>query len=246
MTIRFACRCGKKMKTSDDKIGKKILCSACGSPVVVPSDDTVAIEKVIAPAAASSTAASDTASALLRGSAGGPQAPKKGRKTLSFGADGSEDDGATYDATASAKYLASGFLLPAAGVIAGCLALYALVSWVTSTGSKLPPLAEVTGAVYLDGMPLPGAEIHFRPQGAGQNVPKAADAMARTDEKGRFRMRYTREHYGVPIGQCYIQITKTDENGVDLVPLRYRDRTEIREVKESGNEFDFQLRSADM
>lgn len=244
MTIRFACRCGKKMKTSDDKIGKKILCSACGSPVVVPSDDTIAIEKVIAPAGASSTtAASDTASALLRGTPA-PQAQKKNRKTLAF------DDPAmaaevAIDATASAKHIAKGFLLPIAGIAVACVLVSALAKWITGTGTKLPPLAEVSGSVYFDGEPLPGAVVTFRPQGDAQNIPKASASEARTDEKGRFRMRYTREHYGVPIGKCIVTISKMDTNGQEMTPLRYRDRTETREVEKSGNEFDFQLKSAD-
>jgi hypothetical protein len=244
MTIRFACRCGKKMKTSDDKIGKKVLCSACGSPVVVPSANTIDIDKVIAPASASPTAAADTASALLRGTA--TQEQKKTRKTIAFDDPNMDPSAAMYDATESAKYLTKSFLLPALGVLAACLVGYSFMHWITSRSSELPPLGEVTGSVYLDGVPLPGAQVTMRPQGENpQEAPKAAASVARTDEKGRFRMRYLRNVYGAPVGLCTVQITASGPDGQEVVPIRYRDRTETREVKEGNNDFDFQLKSSD-
>jgi hypothetical protein len=240
MTIRFACRCGKKMKTSDDKIGKKILCSACGSPVVVPSGDTVAIEKVIAPA--SPSAAADTASALLRGTAPSQEQKKSSRRTLAFG-DAAVDSESVYDAGQSAWYMTKGFLLPAAGVAVACLLLSMLAQWVIVGKSNLPPLAEVTGAIYLDGVPLPGATIVLRPENTAPDAPKASGAVGRTDENGRFRMKYNRENFGAPLGTCSVQITALGEDGMDRVPLRYRDRTEKREVKDGNNVFDFDMKS---
>jgi len=237
MTIRFSCRCGKKMKTSDDKIGKKILCSACGSPVVVPGANTVSIESVVAPA----TAASDTAGALLRGTA--KQEEKRTRKTIAFD-DPSLDSSSTYDATETAKYVARGFLLPVAGVLVLCLVIYGMVSWITTSKSKRPELADVTGSVYLDGKPLAGAQILFRPHAEGMQGAKAGPAAARTDEDGRHRLRYASDTFGAPVGVCIVTITAVDDRGMEVVPLRYRDRTEKRTVESGGNSFDFQLSSS--
>jgi hypothetical protein len=36
MSIRFSCRCGRKLKVSDEKIGTKVLCSSCGATLKVP------------------------------------------------------------------------------------------------------------------------------------------------------------------------------------------------------------------
>jgi|SRR5579862_270887 len=36
MSIRFSCRCGRKLKVSDEKIGMKVLCASCGATLKVP------------------------------------------------------------------------------------------------------------------------------------------------------------------------------------------------------------------
>ena len=237
MTIRFACGCGKKMKTSDDKIGRKVLCSSCGSPVVVPSSDSVAVETVAAPVAA------DTAGALLRGStAPAPQKPV--RRNLAFD-DPRDHAGSNYDATETVKYVAASFLLPGAGVFALCFIIFMLASWATRSDSNHPPLAEVSGVITLDGQPLQGARIIFRPRSGDEKDVQISSAVGRTDSLGRYRLQYTRDVYGAPLGISSVQITASDDKMREIVPRQYRDRSHTEAVMDQDNEINFELRSGD-
>ena len=240
MTIRFACRCGKKMKTSDDKIGKKVLCSACGSPVVVPASNTAAVEKVVAP-----IAASETAGELLRGTAA-RDTKKKGRN-LAYD-DPTLDTGSTYDATETAKYLTMSFVLPAGIVLLFCGLVYGVSTWMSKTSKNHPELAEVTGTVYLDGQPLNGAKIILTPKVDGGD-PRGSASIGRTDKEGHFRMQYARDAdgdpiYGVPLGECTVQIMASDSSRREISPIKYRDRSETRVIEAGSNEFEFRLDSA--
>lgn len=240
MTIRFACRCGKKMKTDDDKIGKKVLCSACGSPVVVPSSNTATVEKVVAP-----MATADTAGELLRGTATKQQT--KPRKTIAHD-DPLMDPSSAYDVAETARYFTRSFLLPAGVVLLFCALVYGVSNWISKTNAKHPELAEVSGVILLDGKPLVGARIIILPKTDDGSVVKASASVGRTDKDGHYRMEYTRDAsgyplYGVPLGPCAVQISATDSSGREVAPIRYRDRSETRVVESGSNTFEFKLES---
>ncbi len=237
MTIRFACRCGKKMKTTDDKIGKKVLCSACGSPVVVPSSNTESVERVVAPP----TAAADSASELLRSTVAQQQ---KSRKTMTYD-DLVEKPPPEYDTAATFRYYLLGFLLPFAAVIIVCFLIFGVSSSLLRSGLKLPRLAEVHGMIMLDGEPLEGADITFRPDPHSENGIQVSSSMARTDKEGRYRLQYLPGVFGCPLGDCTVQISARDDLGREIIPRQYRGNssTTRRTVEAGTNPLDFNITS---
>lgn len=45
MSVRFSCeKCGSYIKTSDEKIGRKIICASCGQTNKVPESNDVVVE----------------------------------------------------------------------------------------------------------------------------------------------------------------------------------------------------------
>ena len=237
MTIRFACRCGKKMKTTDDKIGKKVLCSACGSPVVVPSSNTESVERVAAPPAA----AADSASELLRSTVAQQQ---KTRKSTTYD-DFVEKPVPEYDTVATFRYYTFGFLLPFVGVLIACFVIFGVSNRLINSGPKLPKLAEVSGMVMLDGAPLVGAEITFRPNPRDEDGIHVSSSVARTDKEGRYRLKYLSDAYGCPLGESTVQISANDDKGREIAPRAYRGASSSnkRKVEAGGNNFDFNLTS---
>lgn len=51
MSIRFSCRCGRKLKVSDEKIGMKVLCPSCGETLKVPKKSQDAYWQDVEPTA---------------------------------------------------------------------------------------------------------------------------------------------------------------------------------------------------
>ncbi len=232
MSIRFACRCGKKMKAPDDKIGKKVLCPDCGSPVLVPDSNTAVVPTVAAGAA-------DTATDLLRGSA--EEGRKKPRSHFAF-----EDEGGNevigYDALETIKSFAL-TVVPALALTAFLVfSVYWLSSMVVKSGPKRPPLGEVTGTVTLDGKPVVGAVIAFYPESGKDSGSEVAASTARTDKTGKYTLLYVRDVEGAALGQHDVVIRARRQG----VPTKYsrREEKELSAVVEEGdNEIDFDLTS---
>ena len=136
------------------------------------------------------------------------------------------------------------------GMILRCSALTLAVA----AGCDGQPRREsVSGAVTLDGRPLEGSNIEFRPEG-GQGL-----AVGSMIEGGRYRLP---NPPGLATGRYRVSITsmadaKADPNrapDLDLarpkgetsgrIPARYNDRSILEaEVKAGGNSFDFELTS---
>ena len=232
MSIRFECRCGKKMKAPDDKIGMKVLCSACGSPVSVPEADTAAVATVAA-------GASDMASDLLRGT-GNKEKGKKPRAHFAFD-DGSPNEVLGYDAAATLIQFVRGaapLLLVLAIVVP---ALYFLSSMFMMGSVERPDLGFVSGRITLDGEPLAGAAIEFRPQAGSQAGSEKAASSGRTDEEGNYTLIYVHDVEGAILGEHSIVIRAPSREGVRL-PNRYNVQSElVREVKPGNNTLDFKL-----
>ena len=229
MAIRFACRCGKKLKAPDEKIGKRVLCPACGNPVAVPEENTIAVEEI-------SNSAADLAGDLLRRSA----ETKKSRPYA-------EDEGELlgFDVFETVKALTIYGLLPIVGVIVFSYVLYLGSSWVMTTERDLPELGQVTGTVTLDGKPVIGATVTFQPIKAERPEGKKISAsLGRTDNSGKYSLIYVRGVKGAAVGKHTVTIQATNKQGREQLPATCNTNTALRENVEPGNNtFDFNLKS---
>lgn len=131
-----------------------------------------------------------------------------------------------------------------AGPTVRSLAWLAVVVGCSGCGSELK-LVPVEGMVTLDGSPLAGAEVLFRPT---QGRPVAGD----TDDAGRYRLQYTPERFGALPGPHVVHITTVREGDEDAaskpkkerVPARYNVRSELAVmVADDRKTYDFALES---
>jgi len=116
---------------------------------------------------------------------------------------------------------------------------------VAGCGSK-NDLAKVKGTVTLNGQPLEGAIVEFRPATA-----EGSPSAAQTDAKGRYELMYTFTTAGAMPGEHVVSIrtadTCFDDEGneierVERIPARYNSQTELTRTVEPGrNTFDFDL-----
>ena len=254
MTVRFECRCGQKLKAPDDKIGKKVLCPGCGSPVPVPdSAPALALPKAkpaAAEAKSSKSGSAEIAMQMLRGATTkddpygkgtkgaftfdeGPAA-KKGRKEP-------KEPSETLDNAKSFLFVVVPGL---AVVIVLAAAGYWLSWWVTVGPPERPPLEEVTGIVTLDGSPLAGATVRFLPRKNHADPSRGSSSDAVTGPDGRFELRYSKDAMGAVLGPHLVQIIAFDEDNQPL-PQEYNRKTKLSaEVTEGGdNDFEFALTS---
>ena len=123
-----------------------------------------------------------------------------------------------------------------------------LLPCLTGCFRRGPELAPVTGTVTLDGEPLAGSQVEFKPM-------RGNPSYGTTDQLGRYELRYTKDKAGGVVGSHVVRIT-TQTTAVDpetgneiqvpqRVPERYNERSQlIREVKAGvENRFDFPLES---
>lgn len=105
-------------------------------------------------------------------------------------------------------------------------------------------LVPVEGHVTLDGAPLEGASVLFRPT-------QGRPAVGVTDQAGLYRLRYSRERLGTLPGLHTVQITTTreseDERPTDArerLPARYNAKTTLMvKVTTCSPKHDFALES---
>ncbi|WP_146115540.1 MULTISPECIES: DUF4198 domain-containing protein [Pirellulaceae] len=112
-----------------------------------------------------------------------------------------------------------------------------------SNSSDVQP---VSGTVTLDGQPLAGVMVRFTPQ-TGE---KRTTSLGKTDEQGRYELRYTSQQQGALIGIHKVQVVNIDglpEPGMpkaQKVPKQYDVQSELTaEVTPSENIFNFELTS---
>jgi len=231
MSIRFACRCGKKIKVPDDKIGNKVLCPDCGSPVVVPESDTVAVETV-------SVGAADRATDLLKGS--GTRA--KPRSHFAF--DDHPEDAGAYSTRETAKYLIPTVLLGAFLVLVISYATYWVASSFMPSGPITPDLGEVRGTVTLDGKPLARAMVQFHPESGMEAGSRAGSSAATTNSEGKYRLVYVGDVYGAAIGKHRVTIQAPNLSRERRLPRKYtsvRRTVLLNEVEAGTNEINLDL-----
>ena len=111
----------------------------------------------------------------------------------------------------------------------------ALLGGCTRNGDR-PDLGQVQGTVTLDGEPLKGAVIAFRPR-------EGQPSSARTDSNGNYELHYLRDIRGAKVGFHKVKITTaTEENPQERVPVRYNRKSNLtKNVQPRKNRFDFKL-----
>jgi len=232
MVVRFKCPCGKKFKAPDDKIGKKILCSSCGNPVLVPEEDTVVVEDVAA-------TASLRADELLRSGS------KDGQR-VSFGGFDQETapENKLRNLLVDVGQEFGTKILPGIAAIAF---LFFITYWLSNSVMKtstLPDLVEVTGTITLDGQPLAGAHVIFEPIKTPDNDVKAAASHGLTDETGTFSLVYVKDITGAVVGMHRVEISARNEKGKERVPFQYNVRSTLAiEVKPDSEPLKFDILS---
>lgn len=125
-------------------------------------------------------------------------------------------------------------------------------------GGKPYQLAQVSGKVTLDGVPLPNASVTFVPMASKENQNPGPTAQGKTDAGGRFKLDVDPATPGAVVGKCRIYITTViseptaadrDAGGVpkikDKVPPRYNIQTELTfDVPAGGtDQANFELKS---
>lgn len=246
MAVRFQCSCGKKLKASDEKIGKKVLCSGCGKSIRVPDADA-APKRKSAPSApsvsSSSTSAAHIASDLLKRT----DTEVKSRASVEEERPESEIDlGLTVR-----SFMMS--VLPGTAIFIVILtAAYVLSSTLFRNTPNRPELATVSGTVTLDGVPLKGAEIAFAPipQGGERQTDNLGASYGMTDAEGKYSLYYVRDAAGNDIdgavlGPHRVQIWARGPDGRQRIPPIYNSKTQLTAQVESGDNtgVDFPLRT---
>lgn len=139
-------------------------------------------------------------------------------------------------------------ILPIAGIGLVLVIVCFVASTVLAPSSPtegLPPLGGVTGTVTLDGKPLESAMVEFEPmtdfqKGEGTKIPAS---FGRTDKSGNFSLTVTGID-GAAVGKHRVRVTKNDDKGLEVLPVRYHRKTTLqKEVQAGSNSFKLELTS---
>ncbi|WP_339676407.1 carboxypeptidase-like regulatory domain-containing protein [uncultured Gimesia sp.] len=108
------------------------------------------------------------------------------------------------------------------------------------SGQDIPPLAQVSGTVTIDGKPVSGASVIFEPKF------QAVSASGGTDKDGKFTLMYG-DTAGAAIGDYIVRVFHYGDDPElpqeSLVPESYgAGSTLTATVKEGENEIDFDLK----
>ncbi|MHC4876306.1 MAG: RING finger protein [Planctomycetota bacterium] len=135
-----------------------------------------------------------------------------------------DPDKVEYDLT-EVKYLLTTRILPAVGAIIAAVLIYV---WLSIPENNLPPLAEVTGRVTLDGAPFP-AQLTFVPSDTSTI---GSGALAQCNPDGTYEVYYNADSKGAVIGMNDVQIS------AGRLSVK-----ETRDVVDGPNQFNFDLSS---
>jgi hypothetical protein len=130
----------------------------------------------------------------------------------------------------------------------GALAFATTSVLMAIAGCGTSDLAQVTGKVTLDSMPLANAFVEFVPTGG-----QGSTSSGRTNEQGEYALMFSRDTRGASLGPHLVRITTrdvyVDEQGHEAwlperVPRRYHEASELSvDVSPGRNRFDFDLQS---
>lgn len=125
-----------------------------------------------------------------------------------------------------------------------CRSLF-LIGVSTLLGCGGPQFGQVSGLVTMDGKPLPDIAVRFEDEGGSA-------AIARTDQTGRYELRYTVDQIGAPVGKHKVTIFTpapvsegTGERAkAEIVPAKYNAKSTLtQEVKAGKQTCNFELTS---
>ncbi len=104
-------------------------------------------------------------------------------------------------------------------------------------GEDMPALGTVHGVVTLDGQPVSGVSIYFKPDVGRQSI-------ATTDESGNYNAMYLVDEDGVKIGPCLATLEWGPEATGPAVPAKYGVNSILKfEVKPGDNVFNIEMTS---
>jgi hypothetical protein len=106
--------------------------------------------------------------------------------------------------------------------------------------SGRPPMGSVHGRVTLDGKPLAGASVVFKPDDGGH------ESTAVTNAEGEYVLKYIRDDLGCAVGMNSVRISKLRSHDAtsEILPKKYNQMTTLKqEVKSGDNPIDFPLSS---
>jgi hypothetical protein len=246
MSIRFECECGKKLKATDDKIGKRVLCPDCGQPVTVPKESRQKVEAIDVASDGGRTLqdSAQTARELLKLSTAASreeqEAVNPSDKTVR-----KRGEEATLTLGEYLRYNTMQVGLPILGIVGGFFLVVTLAFWMYGEKRKYPELHPVSGTVTFDGQPLQNAFVTFRSQDAIMSDEKISASVGRTDATGRFRLQYVEGVRGAVKGKHFVEINKTGEDGIEMMPAKYHQKTELEAEVTPGKAdgYDFVLQS---
>lgn len=116
-----------------------------------------------------------------------------------------------------------------------CVLLIAALSFAGCGGNQF---GSVSGTVTLNGKPLAGATVEFSLAGG-------SPAYGVTDDEGRYKLLWSADQQGAPIGMNRVRITSFNEGKPRIkerVPVKYNRQSELtREVGRGQQVFDFEL-----
>lgn len=101
-----------------------------------------------------------------------------------------------------------------------------------------PPLGNVSGTVTMDGEPLVGVIVTFKPT-------NGRPAVGVTDATGKYQLEYSRGVKGTKVGSNTVGFSwPIGVAGSHEIPARYSGKSDLEQEVESGcNSFDFDLES---
>ena len=107
------------------------------------------------------------------------------------------------------------------------------------------PLAQVEGTILLDGRPLANATVEFQP---AEGTAKGRPSIGETGPDGKYKLRFTKDQWGAPVGRHKVMITTFSPTGDgkfrERVPAVYNSSTTlVREVEKNQNWLDFDLQT---
>ena len=102
----------------------------------------------------------------------------------------------------------------------------------------MPELGEVNGTVTLDGEPLKGVLILFKPD-------VGRPAVCTTDDEGKYKLEYLHDETGTKVGPNTVSFEWPIGASGPAIPAMYGVNSKEKvEVGASGNTFDFDLESS--
>ncbi|MFV1968170.1 MAG: carboxypeptidase regulatory-like domain-containing protein [Pirellulaceae bacterium] len=104
-------------------------------------------------------------------------------------------------------------------------------------GADMPELGTVRGAITLDGKPLDGVSIYFKPDVGRQSIAKA-------DADGNYEAYYLIDEPGVKVGPCSVTVEWAPDDSGPAIPAKYGYKSELTfDVKSGENTFDIEMKS---